>query len=169
MEKYRKFRRAVDRLLVWEKYYCVATMLIMLVLAFCQVVLRYVFNKPWSWSDEIILMVLAWFSYPAIMFNVWNDNHFHISSVYDKFPPALKKAADITRHILMGVFLAMMGYYGLKLTQQYWPKPMPASGWSQGLKFIPVMAGGILSAFFCLVNLIGVLIGADRPEKGGNA
>ena len=64
----------MDRLLVWEKYYCIATMLIMLVLAFCQVVLRYVFNKPWSWSDEIILMVLAWFSYPAIMFNVWNDN-----------------------------------------------------------------------------------------------
>lgn len=165
-DKYIKFREIVDRLLVFEKYYCVATMMLMLVLAFCQVVLRYVFNQPWSWSDEIILLILAWFSYPAITFNVWNDNHFYIGSFYDKFPPALKKAADITRHLLVGVFLILLAYYGVKLTMQYWPKPMPASNWSQGLKFLPVVVGAGLSAFFCLVNLLGVFVGAEK--KGGN-
>lgn len=162
---YLKFRNMVDKLLVFEKYYCVATMLVMLVLAFCQVVLRYVFNNPWSWSDEIILMILAWFSYPAITFNVWNDNHFYIGSFYDKFPPVLKKAADVARHLLVGIFLMLLAYYGVKLMIQYWPKPLPASKWSQGLKFLPVVAGAGCSAFFSLVNLVGVFIGSEK--EGG--
>lgn len=161
---YRAWRRAVSRALVWMKYYSVAVMLLMLALAFFQVVRRYVFNSPWVFSDEVVLLLLAWFSYPALVFNIWTDDHFNISSVYDKFPKTLKKVCDVARHLLIGVFCGYLGYFGWKLTGQYWPKAMPASGWSQGLKFLPVLAGGALSCLFCLSNLIGVFI-SDPDEN----
>lgn len=164
-QAYTKIRKKIDHLLVWIKYYCVAVMLIMLALAFVQVIRRYAFNCPWSWSDEIILLFLAWFAYPAIVFNTWKDDHFYIGSLYDRFSPTLQNMADILRYIIQGVFLSLLAYYGMKLTQQYWYKPMPASSWSQGLKFIPVIIGGGLSTLFCFINLIGVFI-KDDTEKG---
>lgn len=160
---YRKWRSAVDKCLQVGKHYCVVVMLVMLVIAFVQVIRRYVFNAPWVWSDEIILCLLGWFSYPALVFNVWTDDHFNISSVYDKFPVWLQIVCDVFRHILIGVFCALLGYFAWQMTLQYWPKPMPASGFSQGLKFIPVVIGGVLSAFFCISNLIGTFI--DRPQQ----
>ena len=160
---YRKWRGFIDKLLKGLKAYCVVLMLAMLVLAFLQVVRRYVFNAPWIWSDEIILVMLGWFSYPALVFNIWTDDHFNISSVYDKFPLPLQIVCDLLRHILIFIFCLLLGYFGYKLSVQYWPKPMPASGLTQGLKFIPVMFGGFVSAIFCVSNVIGTFI--DRPEQ----
>lgn len=160
---YRKWRRFVDVLLKGLKAYCVVLMLVMLIIAFLQVVRRYVFNAPWIWSDEIILVMLGWFSYPALVFNVWTDDHFNISSLYDKFPVWLQIVCDIIRHVLVFAFCALLGYYGWKLTLQYWAKPLPASGFTQGLKFIPVCFGGYVSALFCISNIIGSFI--DRPQK----
>ena len=162
-EAYRKWRRFGDRCMKYMKYYSVVLMLVMLVLAFLQVVKRYVFNAPWVWSDEIILLMLGWFCYPALIFNIWTDDHFNISSLYEKFPKPVQIACDIFRHLLIGVFSILLGYYGYKLTLQFWPKPLPASGLTQGLKFIPVCFGGFVSALFCVSNLIGTFI--DRPEQ----
>ncbi len=163
-KKYYSFRRTVDKLLVWEKYYCIVLMLVMLMIAFVQVILRYVFNSPLMWSDEIILVMLAWFAFPALTFNIWADNHFNISSVYDKFPPKVRKVCDIGRHVLVGMYLAILTYYGAVLVDQYWSKPLSASGLPQGIKYIPVVIGPGISVIFCVVNLIGVFVG---PEKKG--
>ena len=160
---YRKWRNAVDKILVYLKGYSVILMLCMLVIAFLQVVRRYVMNSPWVWSDEIVLLMLAWFSYPALVFNIWTDDHFNISSLYEKFPVPLQIVCDVIRHVVTGVFCGILGYFGWKLMMQYWPKPMPASGWTQGLKYIPVLFGGAVSAVFCVSNLIGSFI--ERPKR----
>lgn len=162
LQIYRKWRAAVDKCLKVLKNYCVVIMLVMLVLAFVQVIRRYVFDAPWVWSDEIILLFLGWFSYPALVFNIWTDDHFNISSLYTKFPTSVQIVCDLFRHILIGVFCTLLGYYGYQLMVQYWPKPYPASGLTQGLKFIPVLFGGVVSTIFCISNIIGTFI--DRPE-----
>jgi TRAP-type C4-dicarboxylate transport system permease small subunit len=147
-------RKALDSLLVWVKYYCIAVVLVMLGIAFIQVVRRYGFNIPWSWSDEIVLLLLSWFAYPSIVVNTWKDDHFYIGSFYERLPPSFRKAADIFRYLLQGIFLVLLAYFGVLLTQQYWRKPLPASGMPQGLKYIPVVFAAGLSTFFCLVNLV---------------
>ena len=160
---YRKWRKLVDKLLVGLKYYCAALLVLMLGLAFLQVVLRYFFNAPFVWSDEIVLLMLGWFAYPALVFNVWTDDHFNISSMYEKFPTPVKIVCDLIRHILIGTFCLLLGYFGYKLMLQNWPKPFPASQISQGLKFIPVVFGGMCSALFCVSNIIGTFV--DRMPQ----
>lgn len=164
-ENYLALRSRIDKMLVWLKYYCVAVMLAMLAIAFVQVIRRYAFNMPWSWSDEIVLLLLAWFAYPSIVFNTWKDDHFYIGAAYEKMPKRLQQAADIFRYLIQGVVLALLAWFGMKLMMQYWPKAMAASGWSQGLKFIPVIFGAGLSTLFCLINLAGVFIGHDMERE----
>lgn len=161
-EAYKKWRKFGDKCMNVLRVYSVVLMLVMLTLAFIQVVRRYVFNAPWMWSDEIILVILAWFSYPALVFNIWTDDHFYISSLYEKFPKPIQILCDLLRHILIGIFCGYLGYFGWKLTKQFWPKPLPASGFTQGLKYIPVIFGGVVSALFCVSNIIGTFI--ERPE-----
>lgn len=162
---YRKWRKVMDRFVMYCKYYCVIIMLVMLFLAFVQVVRRYAFNNPWSWSDEVILLMLAWFAYPSICFNVWTDDHFHISALYCKMPVKIQIVLDVFRHLVIGAFTGLLGYYGYLLMLQYASKPYPMTGISQGLRFFPVLFGGILSAVFCISNLIGTFI--DRPLQEG--
>lgn len=147
------------------KIYNVILMLGMLALAFVQVIRRYALNIPWVWSDEIILIMLGWFSYPALVFNIWTDDHFSITGLYERFPKPLRLACDLLRHILIGIFCAYLGYFGWKLTKQFWPKPLPASRFTQGLRYIPVIFGGAVSALFCVSNLIGAFIDPAKPMR----
>lgn len=164
-------RRAVDRTLYFGKVYCVVLMLLMLVLAFVQVVRRYCFNVPWMWSDEMGLLLLGWFSYPAVVFNIWTDDHFCISSVYDKFPPRVRCVLDVLRHLIIGGFMGAFGWYGAVLTRQYWVKPMATMPLPKGIAYIPVALGGIFGALFCLANLVGTFLPpqAGPLGEGGDA
>ncbi|GEM_PF-2569344 len=162
---YLSLRRKVDVLLVWIKGYCISVMLLMLAVSFVQVIKRYAFNDPWSWSDEIVLLLLGWFAYPSIVFNTWKDDHFYIGSVYEKMSPGLQKAMDVFRYLLQGVFLVILAYFGVKLMNQYWNKPMAASGWSQGLRYIPVIFGAGMSTLFCIINLIGVFVKDEKKTR----
>ena len=158
MKCYQKLRGIIDKAIQVERWYCAALLVVMLVIAFCQVIKRYVFRSPWPWSDEVILFILAWFAYPAINLNVWNDNHFHIASVYNKFPPALQKCADVLRHLLVGVYMTFFSYYSIQLIRQFMPKPLSVTGIPQGLKYVPVLFTGVVSLAFCIINLIGCFI-----------
>lgn len=164
MKRYQKLRGAIDKANQVERWYCAALLVIMLVIAFCQVIRRYVFRAPWPWSDEVILFILAWFAYPAINLNVWNDNHFHIASVYNKFPPVLQKCADVFRHLLIGGYMAFFSYYSFQLIQQFMSKSLSVTGIPQGLKFVPVFFTSLVSLMFCVINLIGCFVPKDTAR-----
>lgn len=164
MSRYQKLRKVIDKLLYWERCYCAALLIIMLGIAFFQVLRRYVLRSPWSWSDEMVLFFLAWFAFPAINLNVWNDNHFNISAFYNKFPPVMKKCADVFRHLLIGVYMILFAGYSWRLVMQYMSKPLAVTGIPQGFKYLPVFATSILCVLFCTVNLIGCFI-PEEPRK----
>lgn len=168
MNQYQKLRKAIDRLLVWERCYCAMLLILMLTLAFAQVVRRYVLRSPWSWSDEMVLFLLAWFAFPAMNLNVWNDNHFNIATLYNRFPPAAQKAADVFRHLLIGVYMAAFTGYSYQLMMQYMDKPLSVTGIPQGLKYLPVLVTNVLCVLFCAVNLIGCFV-PQGPAPGKEA
>ena len=46
----KKVRRILDKFVKAERYICCALLVVILIICFCSVVMRYVFSKPWSWS-----------------------------------------------------------------------------------------------------------------------
>ena len=54
-----KIRSLTERFLEWERMVCSVLLVLMLMVTFVQVVMRFVFNSPFSWSEEVTLMLLV--------------------------------------------------------------------------------------------------------------
>ncbi len=146
-----------------ERIAAAALLLIMFIICFMAVILRYVFNSPWTWSDEVILILLVAFGYLCISIDVYNDEHVALTGIYNMLPPAAKKVLDALRHILICVFFVLMTYYAGIIFKIKYPKKLAATGFSQGIVFFIQMAMAALMCLFCIVNLIKVFA-AQEPQ-----
>ena len=54
----------------------------MLVINFMQVLMRYVFNAPFAWSEEIILVLLVWFGFFCMSIDIFYDSHISLTGIY---------------------------------------------------------------------------------------
>ena len=66
---------------------CVLTMT---VLVFFQVVMRYVFNMPTSWSDEIAVYAMVWSVYVSASWAVRERAHIRVMNFINLFPALLQ-------------------------------------------------------------------------------
>jgi len=136
--------------------FSVTSLVIMLALTVFQVVLRYVFNKPTSWSEEITLFALVWFGYVAMAIGIRNNTHISLEFLYDRLGTKGKKVLDIGRNTLLLVFALMMTFYSFPMIKIGMTNSMPATGISRAVLYAPALVGGLLMSLFSLVNLIAI-------------
>lgn len=105
MQKLRKF---LDHVIQLERYICCALLVAIMVICFGAVVMRYVVSKPWSWSEEVIIVMLVWFGFMVMSVETYNDSNIAITGFYSKFPKPLQKACDVLRHVLLTAFFYLM-------------------------------------------------------------
>lgn len=89
-----------------------ATMLLIVVLVcvmFYEVVLRYVFESPTLWANELSLWIAGFVFLFAGLYAMQQRSHIRIYLLYDVMPRALQRACDVVSTLLILVFsLAMI-------------------------------------------------------------
>lgn len=95
-DKLKPVRELVQKFINMEKLLCSLMLVIMVVITFTQVVMRFIFNAPFSWSEEITLILLVWFGYLCMPIDIFSDSHAALYFLYNKLPSAVKKAADLS-------------------------------------------------------------------------
>ena len=154
LEKPKKF---FDKFSNFDRYICCYLLIILVMITFVQVVMRFIFNAPFSWAEEVTLMFLVWFGYLCMAVDIYNDSHAALYFLYNRMPPALRKAADLLRHGLLTWLFILMIKYGYQITMLNIAKPQPATRFSQGWLFAPLVVGGILMVVYSIFNFIQVL------------
>jgi len=149
----KKLLRILDRFM---EVFSVTSLAIMLTITVFQVGLRYVFNKPTSWSEEITLFALVWFGYIAMAIGVRKDTHISLEFLYDHLGAKGKRILDIGRYSLLLALAIMMTYYSFPMIKIGMTNNMPATGISRAVLYAPALVGGLLMSLFSLVNLIAV-------------
>ena len=163
VEKADKF---FQKILFIEKCIGALSLFIMLCICFFAVIMRYVFNDPWTWSEEVILILLVIFGFMCISVDIYNDEHIALTFLYNKLSPAAQKVLDVIRHVLIGAFFWLFAKYGLQIYQIKWKKPLPATGWSQGIVYAAQVAVSVLIVFFCLMNVLKtIILGESKGQK----
>ena len=119
---------------------------------------------PLVWSEEVILTCLIWFGFMCISIGIFRDDHIAIEGAFHKFPPSVQFACTIFRHVVLTVFCAFMTYYGWKIFKINLLKRLPATHWSQGLQYFPMVFGGALMTVYSAVNLIETLSSKNKKE-----
>lgn len=153
-----KVRESFEKFLHAERFICSVILIIVTLITFVQVMMRFVFNAPFSWSEEVTLMFLVWFGYLCMPIDIYTDDHAALYFLYNKLPPAVRKTADLFRHGLLAWFFAEMIKYGWMITKLNLPKPQPATRFSQGWLYAPLIVGGILMLLYSVVNFVTVVL-----------
>ena len=158
----KNIRKVLDKVIKLERILCCCLLVAILAVCFTAVVMRYCFNSPLSWSEEVIIVLLVWFGYLCMSVETYNDASISISGFYAMLPKGVQKACDVMRHVLLTVFFYLMVSNSYKIFVLNSRKRLPASQWNQGLQYFPIVLGGALMLVFSVLNLIGTLINEKR-------
>jgi C4-dicarboxylate transporter DctQ subunit len=93
-------------------------MVVMVIAVFYQVVLRYVFNSPNIWAEELARYCLIYISLFASAVAIRRYSHIRIDFFVHSFPKKAQKFLDLFAYILMLIFLIFLFYYGVRITAQ---------------------------------------------------
>lgn len=125
-----------------------------------QVFARYVLQASPSWSEQAALLLMLYYILFAAAVGVREDFHIRLTMVMDALPEAVAKPLRIAALLVVGVFGAVLAYYGGALTAGTWSHTIPTLGLPRGVSYVPLAGAGALMAFFALEQILADLRGA---------
>ncbi|ADA66323.1 TRAP transporter, DctQ-like membrane protein [Thermotoga neapolitana DSM 4359] len=134
-------------------------------ITFYQVVARYVFNRPPTWSEETTLLIMIWISLLMAGVGVKKGIHMKVELFLNALPFWIKKVAGI-------IVLLIIGYYGYAMAKYSYtlairlPNRLPATGISVAWMYMPASICGILIIFSVVMKLVEQFI---TKKLGGAA
>jgi TRAP-type C4-dicarboxylate transport system permease small subunit len=137
---------------------------VIVVVGFAQVLFRFVFASPLSWSEELVRYVFIWsvFLTAAIGFNL--NSHISIDFLTTWYPPRLQRMVALVSWgcVILGVVVVFV--LGMQLIQSpsVWLQKSPAMEISMTLPYAAIPVG-------CVVMMVNILRAAWRTWQGKQA
>ena len=96
--------------------------LIMSTMVFAQVVMRYVFHAPMSWSDEIAVYCLVWSVYLAASWTVRERQHIRVLNLINVFPKPISLWLVYLSDLVWFLTSIFITYQGILLHLSLWER-----------------------------------------------
>ena len=158
-EKITILRKWVDRIL---DYFVVVLFLVVFCAVLLQVFMRFVFNSPLVWSEELARYLFIWVSLIGWVFAVRSGTHIRISIIADNLPAKARKALGILNYLLTVIFSVILFYYGFIMLRINLDVPTVTLFFTYAAVYAAVPFSTILIIFYSTLRL---LEGAE--ETGG--
>jgi TRAP-type C4-dicarboxylate transport system permease small subunit len=133
-----------------EEYVCVGLILIMCVSVFAQVLFRYVFAVPLSWTEELSRYSLIWLTFISGALCIRTNSHFVIDIVLNKLPVSPRLVLQILIFGAMAAFASVMLYTGIEILPVINYQVSPALRISMGYIYLAIPFGSFLMLFHIL-------------------
>ena len=128
-----------------------------------QVVLRYAFNAPLTWSEELARYLFIWCAFLGWMVASRRNSHLAMTFVAGRLPRAAQTAAAVLVQLATLLFAWLLGSRGLQLVRNNWDVENVAVPFNLGVVYLiePIAAAAI--AAYALVALRDVGRGLSHP------
>ena len=104
-----KLRKALDKLL---SVLAGGSMAVMVILTTYQVITRYIFKAPSTWSEELVGYLFGWSTMFGATIVSGERGHMRIPIIIDRFSPTLRKAFHIFGEVIAFLFSATILVFG---------------------------------------------------------
>lgn len=118
------------------------------------VVMRYWFNKPPIWSEDVPRVLFVWMTYIAAVVATQRDTNIKVTFIVDKFPPRVQLVIDITMTAIMIGILLVLAWYSWPVIELNLPGRMLSTGWSEAVFYLPLPGSCLLMAMYQAKRLI---------------
>ncbi len=158
-----------------EVFACII-MTMMVLVACWQVISRYVFNDPSTFSEELLRFSLVWLSTIGLAYVAGKTEHISLTLFLDKFPRNLVKYWNMLIQvvfILFAVYIMIIG--GWKVSSNAMMQVSPVLQLSMGKVYYALPLSGVLIIVYSVMNIIDLfnpqridLIDGDKAERVGD-
>lgn len=117
--------------------------MVMTILVFFQVVMRYVFSMPTSWSDEIAVYAMLWSVYLSVSWAVRERAHIRVMNFINFFPKVIASALTVFSDLLWFLFGIFLTWQSILLELSFWENKYesPALGIDQKWPYLCLVVG----------------------------
>jgi TRAP-type C4-dicarboxylate transport system permease small subunit len=140
-------------------------LVVMTVIVGWQVFTRYVLNWSNAWTEPAAVLLMSWFIFLGAAVGIRENYHLGFDVLLYVLPKSSKRVLRSISDVVVIGFAIGMIFYGLQLVALGWPARMPSLGIPEGMKYLPIVCGGVLIILFSLERLVlrwsGVDVDAD--------
>lgn len=88
------------------------------IVTFGQVILRYFFNAPQTWAEEVGRYLFVWITLIGASVAVARDNHIRLDSLVNMLPEMARSPLDVFRRLIELVSFGLLFYSGIVVTMR---------------------------------------------------
>lgn len=107
----RKIFKIIDKIINITSVVFLSLMLIFVVL---QIIMRYVFNAPLVWSEELARYCMFFMIFIGCMIAMKDNDHLKVDIVINALPKRAKAVVNIINKLISFVFLVILIWFGFK-------------------------------------------------------
>ena len=100
-----------------ESHLCAFIVLLMFILVFYQVVLRYVFNSPNNWTEELARYCHVYLIFISCSYAAKKKMHVRVDVLLNIWPKKIRYIAALSGELLWLVFAVAIWVLGIRLTR----------------------------------------------------
>jgi len=136
----------------------------MTLLVFVSVLLRYIFNNPVTWSEELASLLFAWLTFLGAYVGFRSRSHITIDTLVIYLPHGLQRGLARIVDVCVLSLLALILWQGVSLTITTWGLEFPAMEISRGYLYLSLPLGAFL--MIIAIVLTWGQPGAGHEERG---
>lgn len=133
---------------------------VMVLLTTYQVITRYVFSSPSTWSEELVGYLFAWSTLFGATIVSGERGHMNIPILVDRLKPAGKKALNIFAELIAFAFSAtILVFGGIQVSNLAMGQQTSSLGVAVGVFYWVMPICGVVMALYSIMNIIGIAKG----------
>ncbi len=122
---------------------------------------RYVLNATPTWVEQLALLLVMLIAFIGAAVGVHEHTHLSVTTLRSLVPQRVRLVLVIVCDLLMAGFGLAMLWFGTELTLFKWDTMIPLIQLPEGLRSLPLAAGGGLILLFSIGHLLRIARGAD--------
>ncbi|ANN65075.1 TRAP transporter small permease [Bordetella bronchialis] len=155
--------RALDLVFRIQRWLMVACLVVMVVLLFGNVALRYLFNSGINASDELSRLAFVWLIFIGSVLAVRNHTHMGVTMLVERFGPGARRATHLFCQVLILAVLCMWIKGSWDQTAIGMGTRLPVTGLPSGVFNLACLYAAIVMALLTLADIVLTLGGAEPP------
>jgi TRAP-type C4-dicarboxylate transport system permease small subunit len=138
-------------------------LLVVIIISFSNVILRYVFLRPIAWAEELMLFLMIFSVYTGAVSVAWEQRHIRLEGIRNAAPPKLRRAVGIISALVLIVILAPI-IYSSSTVVALLQEMGQTSDAMQAPMWVPQAVVPIALAFIALIALVRIFLPESEIE-----
>ncbi|KNE25981.1 TRAP transporter small permease [Achromobacter spanius] len=157
--------RAADWCFKLQTWLMVACLVVMVVLLFGNVALRYLFNSGINASDEVSRLAFVWLIFLGAVIALRDHQHIGVTMLVDRFGPTARRVSHVFCQLLVLWVLWLMAQGSWVQTVIGMGTVLPVTGMRLAVFNSAALYASVAMGILTVVDIIRVLAGGPLPAE----